>query len=207
MRYPVVEIFKSIQGEGFYTGHPVVFIRLAGCPNKCPFCDTDQSKFQEMHVQDIVGYVRELLQSRVVITGGEPTIHNLVPLVDELHARIPQLSLHLETSGIGKLPHFIDWVTFSPKRGTAFNPSCFMYADEIKWLYPMWDLDAIYSLYEHTPISMNHAGHAWHYLQPINDKMSLNKTNVQGAVDAILSNTGKINFILSLQLHKLIGVR
>ena len=44
MKYPVVEIFESIQGEGSWMGRPVTFIRLGGCNLSCPWCDTDFSK-------------------------------------------------------------------------------------------------------------------------------------------------------------------
>ena len=42
-RYKVNEIFYSLQGEGYYTGTPAVFLRFAGCNRRCAFCDTDHA--------------------------------------------------------------------------------------------------------------------------------------------------------------------
>ena len=56
--YRVNEIFYSLQGEGFWTGTPIVFVRLSGCNLRCPFCDTDHSAFTEMSADDILSAVR-----------------------------------------------------------------------------------------------------------------------------------------------------
>lgn len=75
----VVEIFKSIDGEGIRTGLPVTFIRLFGCNLRCSYCDTKYSygdaPFKEMKVSEIVNTVEELGIHRITLTGGEPLIH------------------------------------------------------------------------------------------------------------------------------------
>lgn len=80
MKYKVVEIFKSLQGEGFNTGKEVVFIRLSGCNLKCSFCDTNHEKFTELSIDEIIKKVLEFRVNSLIITGGEPMIHNLLPL-------------------------------------------------------------------------------------------------------------------------------
>ena len=52
-KYIINEIFYSLQGEGRNTGRAAVFVRFSGCNLKCPFCDTDFTKYQEMSAQDI----------------------------------------------------------------------------------------------------------------------------------------------------------
>ncbi len=75
----VVEIFKSIEGEGTRAGFPTTFIRLYGCNLRCSYCDTrygyEGTDYTEMTIAAISEYVRELGIRRVTITGGEPLIH------------------------------------------------------------------------------------------------------------------------------------
>src|SRR5690554_113441 len=42
-RYPLNEVFQTIQGEGMFTGVAAIFIRLQGCPVGCPWCDTQHT--------------------------------------------------------------------------------------------------------------------------------------------------------------------
>ena len=68
------EIFYSLQGEGRFTGVPAVFVRLAGCNLRCPFCDTDFTSVTETSAADIVREVKRYPARHVVLTGGEPTL-------------------------------------------------------------------------------------------------------------------------------------
>jgi len=74
----VNEIFYSLQGEGFLAGVPSVFVRLAGCPLRCRWCDTkyaqDYEAGQDYEAADIVEAVQKYDCRYVVITGGEPLV-------------------------------------------------------------------------------------------------------------------------------------
>ena len=109
--YRVNEIFYSLQGEGYWTGTPMVFLRFSGCNLKCPFCDTDHSSYQEMSAGEIVA---EMLQAggdcrRACVTGGEPSLQLDKALVEALHGA--GFEVHVETNGTRPLPAGVDWVT------------------------------------------------------------------------------------------------
>ena len=107
----VVEIFKSIDGEGIRVGYPVTFIRLAGCNLRCNYCDTKYSyeneKFTEMTLQEIYNRVYKLGGRRITLTGGEPLIHKDVKvLVDLLIDK--GYEVNIETNGSVDITLFLD---------------------------------------------------------------------------------------------------
>ena len=83
----IAEVFASIQGEGLRQGVPSIFVRLAGCRLRCSFCDTKRawSGGRQMEPHEIVARIMALRSaypaSWVSITGGEPFLQNLRPLV------------------------------------------------------------------------------------------------------------------------------
>ena len=98
----VVEIFKSIDGEGIRVGYPVTFIRLAGCNLRCNYCDTKYSyedeKFTEMTPQEIYIQVYKLGGRRITLTGGEPLIHKDVKVLVDLLIQ-KGYEVNIETNG------------------------------------------------------------------------------------------------------------
>jgi organic radical activating enzyme len=134
MRIPVVEIFYSLQGEGGFAGVPAVFIRLAGCTNACPWCDSKESwtvdKYPHMSVDAIVTKASSFPSRIAVITGGEPLLHTLDSLCEAL--RRHHFRLHLETSGTAVLSGSWDWICLSPKRHCPPLPAIYPQADELK---------------------------------------------------------------------------
>lgn len=134
-QYPIVEVFESIQGEGTFLGLGASFIRLAGCNLRCPWCDTEHSfdvqAASRLSVDAILGTWR-FTQPLVVITGGEPTLYDLGPLVRELKKLGKYVTL--ETNGTNPVPDEwgIDWVTVSPKPGSNYAINC--RADELKYV-------------------------------------------------------------------------
>ncbi|MGM9826106.1 MAG: 7-carboxy-7-deazaguanine synthase QueE [Paludibacteraceae bacterium] len=144
--YRINEIFYSLQGEGYHTGTPAVFVRFSGCNLRCPFCDTDFAAYREMSAEDITAAVQTLSKSAsaegegmvqestlqrskplIVLTGGEPALQADEALVAALHGT--GMSVCIETNGTHALPDGIDWVTCSPKEGTRL---ALTRADELK---------------------------------------------------------------------------
>ena len=132
--YKVMESFYSIQGEGYHTGKPAFFIRLAGCDVGCSWCDVkeswDQENSSEMTVEAIVNQVVESGTKITIITGGEPTMYNLEVLTSEL--KKAGIKTHLETSGVHQISGSWDWVCISPKKFKAPLQSELLKADELK---------------------------------------------------------------------------
>lgn len=119
------EIFYSLQGEGFLTGVPSVFVRLAGCPLRCRWCDTkyawDPKAGARYNIGEIVSRVQEWPCRFVVITGGEPMVNPDMSArteLAELTGRLKAGGKHItiETAGIGFIPDLTcDLMSISPK--------------------------------------------------------------------------------------------
>ena len=129
-----METFTSVQGEGVHTGVPSFFIRLAGCDVGCVWCDVKESWDKEKHpLLSLDSLVEAAVGSGVkvvIVTGGEPTMHDLSPLTEAL--RNEGMRIHLETSGTQKLTGLFDWITFSPKKFKAPLEEYFQLANELK---------------------------------------------------------------------------
>lgn len=102
-KYPVVEIFKSIEGEGSRSGSPVVFLRLAGCNLNCQYCDTkyalhlDSLEINLMSKDEIVSNLLSLNCKNITITGGEPLLHT--QLLTWLFSYYKNFNYNIETNG------------------------------------------------------------------------------------------------------------
>jgi 7-carboxy-7-deazaguanine synthase len=120
MLYPVSEIFRSIQGEGHFVGYPMTFVRLAGCSvQECSIrAECDEAPWRakwKFRVTDIVDSCKNKAGTGIVcITGGEPTDHELLPLIHGL--RDAGYRIHMETSGVRSVAGYpLEWLTVSPK--------------------------------------------------------------------------------------------
>jgi 7-carboxy-7-deazaguanine synthase len=135
----VTEIFHSLQGEGMLAGVPSVFIRLAGCPLRCRWCDTayawDYSAGTECELADIVAEVQRFSCRHVVVTGGEPLVGpDLTARRDlvELTGRLKALGRHItiETAGVFFVADLAcDLMSISPKLDNA-TPVSLVFAGE-----------------------------------------------------------------------------
>lgn len=205
--YKLNEVFYSLQGEGAQVGTPTIFVRFAGCPLKCWFCDTDKTTQMTWSLSQIVKRIEELTppegKPRVCLTGGEPLMQPIVPLVEKLVEQGYQVSV--ETSGfvhLGPLSRVQSvWITCSPK--VYIPPDQWRTFNELKFLvgdghdYWVKVIDA-WEGGELTRVPLPEL-----FLQPVwGEKYALNLRKAIGVVKAYPSL-----FRLSLQMHKYIGVR
>ncbi len=236
MTYPIAEIFTSIQGEGVWTGTPMVFIRLAGCnvghyivdeaelSNDLPngndlplltgkkhsmctawdgsrfLCDTDYHKVADWRVQDLADHVRSEGVHHVCLTGGEPFIHDLDPILSALN----WLRVHIETSGtkpldfgqFGPKP----WITCSPKGGFIKDRGGWENIDEWKFVItPSTDPETIVKfLAEQNPRRLPV------YIQPLNGVHEVWDASLKRCLEILKIHP---EWRLSAQLHKYLGVR
>lgn len=183
-RYRVNEIFYSLQGEGFWTGTPMLFVRLSGCNLRCPFCDTDHSAFTEMSADEMVAAALPFSARRICLTGGEPSLQADDALIQAFHQA--GFQVHIETNGTHALPEGIDWVTLSPKSAIVLKK-----ADELKLVFS----DGA------RPDEWIDFPATWHFLQPC-DLGGV--ANIGPTIDYIKKHPA---WRLSLQTHKLLNIR
>ena len=138
-----MESFYTLQGEGFHTGKAAYFIRLGGCDVGCVWCDVKDSWDVDAHpkysVDEIVSKASSELsvlsgvsnfKPLIVITGGEPLMHNLDKLTQALQAN--GFETNIETSGSSSLSGSWNWICLSPKKFKAPLPEILPVANELK---------------------------------------------------------------------------
>ncbi|RYY44410.1 MAG: 7-carboxy-7-deazaguanine synthase QueE [Chitinophagaceae bacterium] len=137
-----MEHFYTIQGEGYHQGRAAYFIRLGGCDVGCVWCDVkdswDASKHPQYAIEEITSMaVNGSAQNNsstndvlVVITGGEPLLHNLDALTAALKEK--GFQTNIETSGSSPISGHWDWICLSPKKFKAPLPQVIEKADELK---------------------------------------------------------------------------
>jgi len=129
-----MELFYSLQGEGYHQGKAAFFIRLAGCDVGCVWCDVkdswDASKHPVLSVEEIIAAAAAHPSRIAIVTGGEPLLHQLDPLTTALRAA--GFQTHIETSGSSPMSGSWDWVCLSPKKFKAPLPEAVTAADELK---------------------------------------------------------------------------
>jgi organic radical activating enzyme len=192
-----MEHFYTLQGEGAYMGKAAYFIRLGGCDVGCVWCDVKESWDADRHpqwqVEKLVATVKQTPTEIVVITGGEPLLHDLTELTSRLRAA--GLRTHIETSGSSPLSGTLDWITLSPKKFKSPLPEVLPHAHELKIVvYNKSD----FAWAEKWAAQV--APHCRLYLQPEWSKAS--------EITPFIIDYIKINpqWQLSLQVHKYINV-
>lgn len=209
--YAVKEIFYTLQGEGAQAGRPAVFCRFAGCnlwsgreadraAAVCRFCDTDfigtdgagGGRFAGADaLADAIAAVWPACSGGapfVVCTGGEPLLQLDEPLIEGLHAR--GFTVAVETNGSLAPPSGLDWVCVSPKAGAPLRLDR---GDELKLIYPQAGA---------APEAFEHLAFTHFFLQPMDGPERERNTRLATAFCL-----GRPRWRLSLQLHKILGLR
>ncbi|EMH4930997.1 7-carboxy-7-deazaguanine synthase QueE [Serratia ureilytica] len=222
MQYPINEMFQTLQGEGFFTGVPAIFIRLQGCPVGCSWCDTKHTWEKEAHrkvdlqrilvkteesdawgnagAEQLLAVMRQqgYTARHVVITGGEPCIYDLAPLTElfEQHGYRCQI----ETSGTHEIRCSANtWVTVSPKvnmrGGMKVLDQALRRADEVK--HPVArerDIEALDALLA----TLQDDKARIIALQPISQKEEATRLCIETCIAR--------NWRLSMQTHKYLNI-
>lgn len=199
-----IEVFASLEGEGSRQGCPAVFLRLAGCNLRCPFCDTKYA--WEEGREETVDSILEMVASArlklpakwVVLTGGEPLLQNVGPLIAGLHGL--GLVVRIETNGTLEPRPAADWYTVSPKPPDhSYRPAFLKKAREVK-LVVTRDLgfETVAAIRKDFPAAVPL------FLQAQSNSVWSMKKAVALAERACREGTGEIR--VSVQLHKLLGL-
>lgn len=211
----VHSVFYTIQGEGPYSGHPAVFIRLAGCNLQCPGCDTDYtSTREETNVYHIAERVQTFgnadKQPIVVITGGEPFRQNITPLVNCLIDL--GYTVQIETNGTLPPPkglHLAARIVVSPKTG-KINSATELRAMAFKYVARGGNLlsdglpdNALFNAAVPFLARPSVGSKKPIYLQPMDEQdPAANEYNTKKVVDSCM----KHGYRLCIQTHKIVGV-
>ena len=209
MKYRIKEIFFTQQGEGKNTGKDFIFVRFSGCnlwsgqekhraSAICKFCDTDfygtdginGGKYE---VKELIKKIKSLWisadsQIRVVLTGGEPLLQVDEGLISALKKE--DIYIAVETNGTLEAPDGIDWICMSPKANTEIK---LRKGSEVKVVYPQKNLN---------PDNFNVLDFKNFYIQPMDSENY--EDNVSQSVKYCMQNP---NWKLSLQTHKILGIR
>lgn len=194
---PVMEHFYTLQGEGFHQGRAAYFIRLGGCDVGCVWCDVKDSWDAEKHprysIEQLISEVKKTPTRLVVITGGEPLMHNLNALTSAL--KEAGVETNIETSGAHPLSGHWDWICLSPKKFKEPLPGILPHANELKVvIFNKSDFDWAEKYAAQVSPSCKL------YLQPEWDKAAQVTPLI---IDYIKANP---QWELSLQVHKYINV-
>jgi len=197
----VVEIFKSIQGEGANAGRAAVFVRLAGCNLSCWYCDTKWTDSTTMTVREILIEVNRLSDpceypnNLLIWTGGEPTLQ----LTDEILESFGDYFNCIETNGTNPVPAKIEYISCSPKVSPQELKKNFARVNEFR--YPVGAGDTLPDISQLPPADN-------YFLSPVflgKEKERFLKVdeNIEYSIEYIKNNP---QWRLSLQLHKLLNI-
>ncbi len=201
----IIEVFPSLQGEGLRQGEPTIFVRLAGCNLRCSFCDTKSAWYggtdcSVAAVADEIQRIRRRYPARwVCLTGGEPLLQDLRQLVMLL--RKSSLKIQVETNATRYQRLRVDWYTVSPKpKAYALAPEYLNRAKEVKLVVTKdLDLGTVRKMRLMVPAKIPVL------LQVQSNALWSQKRAARLAWRA--ARAGLANVRVSLQLHKILGIR
>ena len=197
MKLPLMEEFYTIQGEGFHTGKASYFIRVGGCDVGCHWCDVKESWDASLHpltdIDSIIDNALKYACKTIVITGGEPSMYNLLPFTNKLKEK--GFTVNIETSGAYPLKGQIDWICLSPKKTMPPLQEILRLAHELKVIVfnqndLIWAESFVKSLDPNCIL----------YLQP---EWSKREKTMPLIIDYVMANP---QWKISLQTHKYMNI-
>ncbi|MEI7670286.1 MAG: 7-carboxy-7-deazaguanine synthase QueE [Pseudomonadota bacterium] len=198
----VKNIFATLQGEGFYAGHPAIFIRLGGCNLACNFCDTEFEDFENFSLIQIITKVKELANNTrlVVITGGEPFLQPIEKLCEQLINL--EFKVQIETNGtlFRKLTKEVEIICSPKNSGNGYfpiRPDLLERINAFKFIVSANNKDY------NNVAEIGQANNIPVYVQPMDEyNAEKNQANLKLATELALN----YGYRLSLQLHKIVGI-
>ncbi|MFO7936796.1 MAG: 7-carboxy-7-deazaguanine synthase QueE [Kiritimatiellia bacterium] len=204
--YPVVEIFKSLQGEGFNTGRAMVFIRFGGCNLACPWCDTPYNDFKMRDAEYIIRTVEGFGIKSLLITGGEPLIVKGLKALLE-YFRHKGFWIAVETNGVDAaddgIVNLFDYITVSPKAFYAdfyHKEPAVCKADELRVVADGNVLE--FCRFISGKIKADH-----YFLSPCEQKGKMNIRECVRLLGWLNQSSEDPHWQLSVQTHKLCGMK
>jgi organic radical activating enzyme len=207
MKYSINEIFYSIQGEGMNAGRPAIFVRFSGCNLKCVLaeqgfdCDTNFERGSLMTLESIEDAAWREFGGQpgsdpawpngllMVLTGGEPSLQLDRHFLSYFQSR--GFEVAIETNGTRPLPEGLNWICVSPKRGTEI---VVRFADEVKYVLAAGQ----------EPWNVPNLGSTWQLISPAFKGLQPDDEAIKWCLEYVKRNP---QYRLSIQLHKIIGVR
>jgi 7-carboxy-7-deazaguanine synthase len=200
----IVEIFKSLQGEGRNQGKVCLFIRLSGCNLHCRWCDTEYARTAgtDMSLDAILEQVWRVNPPYICITGGEPLLQpqELEPLLVSLHKK--GTAIDIETNGT------IDFSHLQPYAAICMDVKCPSSGEES-------DLELLDAIREEDSVKFVVGDEAdCRYAQDVIDTYRIAGeiflspvfgTDYKPITKFIVANNIPVRF--QVQLHKIIGVK
>lgn len=215
----VQEIFATLQGEGIFAGQPAVFIRLGGCNLSCKFCDTEFDNFEKISLENILqrtidlslNQAKKRVRNLVVITGGEPLRQPIEKLCSKLIA--DNFLVQIETNGtlFRNIPNAVK-IVCSPKASKknsnssdsdlkyySIRPDLLTRIDNFKFI-----ISANQIAYSSVPELGQSKYNIPVFVQPMDEyNQQKNHDNLELALKLCEEN----GYFLSLQIHKIVGLR
>lgn len=199
--YRIVEIFETLQGEGYNTGMLSIFIRFGKCNLACPWCDTNYNQFETQTLDEILATVKSFTAKNIIITGGEPTIQ---PNIERLLTCLKNEGyfLAIETNGLKSVPEQIDYIATSPKRLYQKNylKHHIPFANEVRIVV---DDTNVLDFCEQIEATIKADRY---YLSPCEIKGEINLLETITLLGKLNERQNKPHWQLSIQTHKIVGI-
>jgi len=196
--YNIVDRFVSIQGEGTHTGKNMQFIRLFGCNLACTFCDEpthkDKEAIEQLTANDIVCIAQDSKVDWVCITGGEPSLQDLNPLI--LLLQYEGFKVMVETNGL-------HYENVQEANHVCLSPKAYP-IPEGRWDSMKLLIDDSYNTQDlKTALRTAEKLGAEIFFQPINSEVEVSEANLRLCIE-LMRRWPSVG--LSVQLHKILGV-